>query len=474
MSAEVKVFISYSHIDSTVVGKIIKLLNQLGIPYFLDKKDITLAQDVHEEVLQGMRTCTHILVVISPGSLKSNWVPYEIGLAKGRDLDIVLYLTHPSLDQDLPTYIRNLRYAIDINELKNYFEKLTKLQDEPRRNPKPFRVGEVLLRDVYLMLGNYTVPIEIVPKYVHQPLELPPEIARVYPHLDSTARAHAQRLGTQYFNGPNTRLIRFTEEGTRQDAAGHEQKVLTLQLGPVSWFEYTILNTFLDYRLDDGQTIREVFADPEKLFQNDRDLSWCKLSNILGIALTPITNDGFGLVQKRNPRGVSAEGGKLTSGLAENIHRYLDEANPKDPTERLNELGLPAQTPVDERYAPQGVPSPILCAQRCLWEELSEDLGYSLPITAYRFLLVGFELAKFHPVLMGVVELDMSREEVERTREKSPGRDHSEFLDIVYLPLDSWSSETINAISLQEHWVPAGLAAFMAAVNYFESRREAV
>lgn len=472
MKTTPRIFISYSHTDKEVVDAITARLNALAIPCFLDEKDIDLGQDIPERVHGGISSCSDLIVVISPGSRKSAWVPFEIGIATGLGLGIIPFLAHPA-EEPLP-FMKNIRYTANIDDLIAHFEKASRKAGPDWRNPKPFGVRDATLDEVYLMIGGGADELELGVRYNHRPLQYPDEISEIKPHLKSQAEEKARASGAQYFNGPNTRLVRFTEELTRQDPNGQERRGVMLELGPVSWEEYTILNTFLDHSLRDGRTIREAFVDVECLYKNDRDLRWCRLSNILSLGIVPVTSDGFGLVQIRNPKGVSTEGGQLTSGVAENIHRYLDEAPRNDLRTRLHPLRLPAEVAsegkVDQDYRPRGVPSPFLAAQRGLWEEISADLGRDLSFDAYHFLAVGFELTKFQPVLVGTVEIGLTRAEVDKTRLASPGKDHSEFLEILYLPLDAAAPETMRALAQKERWVAGGLAAFLTAIQFWAAR----
>lgn len=93
-----------------------------------------------------------------------------------------------------------------------------------------------------------------------------------------------------------------------------------------------------------------------------------------------------------------------------------------------------------------------------------------MPITSIHFLNVGFELSKFQPVLIGVIELGLSRHEVERRIKLSPGRDHSEFLELLYLPLDHRDPDTARILRDHSKWVIGGLAAFVSAIHYWRSK----
>ena len=342
-------------------------------------------------------------------------------------------------------------------------------------NPKPVALDDSFTLDsVYRMYGNYTSPIEIASSYTHSQLELPDDIQEVYSFLAGQAKVAASISGAPYFNGPNTRLLRFTDM-TRQDSTtGREQNRIALEFGPVSWEQYTVLNTKLGHRLTSGQTIGERYAIAHVLAANDRDFRWCKLSNIIAVACMPLTSDGYGLVQKRNPKGVSTEGNCYTSGIAENIHRYLDEADPERPFGRLHEWVSPAELAtsgdIDVNYRPaEGrTVSPYLTAVRGLCEEVSEDLTASVPNSAFKFLNLMYELKTFHPMLVGVVELGLPLKEVERYIRESPGKDHAEHLKIEAVPLDSRNTTTLAVI--HKEWIAGSLGALIAAIHYWRGR----
>jgi len=117
-------FISYSHIDKKFVNSIIKYLTENGIEYFIDEKDIEWGEDVTEEVCKAIAKTTHLIVVISPASLKSNWVAYEVGMAEGKGIKVLPFLTHPSLE--LPIYLRKLKYITSIDSFEKYLKNVTR------------------------------------------------------------------------------------------------------------------------------------------------------------------------------------------------------------------------------------------------------------------------------------------------------------------------------------------------------------
>lgn len=118
-----RVFISYNHLDQDFVRKLEKILQDKDIDYFLDSKHIEYGQPISDRVKEAFGTATHVVVVISPGSRKSEWVPYEIGFAVGRGLRVLPILTHPAMD--LPPFIQDLKYFRSIEEFATHFTRLS-------------------------------------------------------------------------------------------------------------------------------------------------------------------------------------------------------------------------------------------------------------------------------------------------------------------------------------------------------------
>ncbi len=114
------VFISYSSIDEQMATSLAKTLEEHNVGYFLDHKHMIWGGDVTQQVSAAIRRCTHLLVIISPASLKSDWVPFEVGYAQALRKTILPFLMHPSLD--LPEYLRRLHYVIVADEVVKYFQ----------------------------------------------------------------------------------------------------------------------------------------------------------------------------------------------------------------------------------------------------------------------------------------------------------------------------------------------------------------
>src|SRR5262245_34639539 len=117
---KMKFFISYSHADKEIALDIRRVCEKLEVSCFLDEKDISWGQSVTGAIAHGLRDCTHLIVVLSPASLKSAWVSYEVGRATERGMTILPFLTHPSID--LPGFFPDARRVSSIDELRKQVE----------------------------------------------------------------------------------------------------------------------------------------------------------------------------------------------------------------------------------------------------------------------------------------------------------------------------------------------------------------
>jgi hypothetical protein len=118
-----RVFISYNHSDREFVSFLESSLKEKYIDYFLDEKDILYGDSVSKGINEAFKSVTHLIVVISPGSAKSHWVSFEIGMALGKGLKVIPILVHPAMD--LPPFIKDFKYFKSKEEFDLHFYKLS-------------------------------------------------------------------------------------------------------------------------------------------------------------------------------------------------------------------------------------------------------------------------------------------------------------------------------------------------------------
>jgi transcriptional regulator with XRE-family HTH domain len=122
------VFISYAHADALFVNGFAERLEKAGIPHFRDVKSIPWGGDIPESVHRALEEASHLVVLISPASAQSQWVPYEMGYAKGRSVVLIPYLLHPSMP--LPSFISSRRYLSSSEDEAKF---ITSLQEDMKR-----------------------------------------------------------------------------------------------------------------------------------------------------------------------------------------------------------------------------------------------------------------------------------------------------------------------------------------------------
>lgn len=113
----------------------------------MDEQDIEWGTVITERIDDKLANeITQLIVVISPASLKSQWVSYEIGYAKASDVKILPYLVHPSLD--LPLYLTPYLHISSLEKMDQYIKKF-----EQKKRMMKIDLGNEKCSEVELMLS---------------------------------------------------------------------------------------------------------------------------------------------------------------------------------------------------------------------------------------------------------------------------------------------------------------------------------
>jgi hypothetical protein len=114
------VFISYSHEDDAAAKSIARALTSIGVPHFLDKKDIRWGDRIKDSVRSALRKCSHQIIILSPATDDSRWVHYECGVADGGSKTLLPFRVHPK--QKLPGYMTDVLAKDSVADVRAYFE----------------------------------------------------------------------------------------------------------------------------------------------------------------------------------------------------------------------------------------------------------------------------------------------------------------------------------------------------------------
>jgi hypothetical protein len=314
-------------------------------------------------------------------------------------------------------------------------------------------------------------PDRVTIEYRHVALRTPPELQQAKRRFIAKKRKESNSTGTVFFDGPNTRLLGFRASPTDEYSA-LELPHLTLHLGPVGWYDYEGLNEAFREQLQQGppEQFYEYYIGLSDLV-NHGDLSKCRLSNLMETAATIITVDGYLLYAKRTRRVDSSE--KLTSAVAENINRYLDDTIPSNPIQLVHSLPQSADEPLDSgldaRYVPIGVPNPFAAVRRGLSSEISPRAADAVPFTAIKITGIAFDLEILHPTLLFVIFSPLSREDLFELYKREPGSEVYE-ASLEAVRADSRNNETV-AVLRDRDWVQTGKASVIRAMEVIESVR---
>lgn len=119
-----KIFISHSSYDKWVARQISRLLEADGHDTFLDEKDIKTGESIDASIQDHLKDADHLLLLITPASLKSHWVFVELGGAKALGKHVAPIMMHVG-SNELPGPIASL-LAREINDFDKYLAELKK------------------------------------------------------------------------------------------------------------------------------------------------------------------------------------------------------------------------------------------------------------------------------------------------------------------------------------------------------------
>ena len=116
------VFISYSSADIWIAEQIDKQIRALGTTTWLDKKDLKGDDVLVDEIITGISSCNEAVVLVSPKSVKSQWVAYEIGAVSVQHKRVTPILNQVNHDAIAP--LKGVK-SIDLNQFDEFLIHLS-------------------------------------------------------------------------------------------------------------------------------------------------------------------------------------------------------------------------------------------------------------------------------------------------------------------------------------------------------------
>jgi len=121
------VFVSHSSLDKPVAKDVADFLIHSRLDVYFDEYDSCLSGATSDKAVvncihQGLNGSTHALCILSNNSLKSNWVPYEVGYSTARKAPLALLVL--SEVSSIPEFYKLATVIPDMRGLREYVRQL--------------------------------------------------------------------------------------------------------------------------------------------------------------------------------------------------------------------------------------------------------------------------------------------------------------------------------------------------------------
>ena len=111
--------INFDQRDKNAVRGITSVCDELGLAYLLEERDDWLTHALRPPSKES----THMIFVISPSTTTSWWLPFQIGRATERRMEILSYIREST--SVLPSYLMADELVRGLQDLKSRLCRLT-------------------------------------------------------------------------------------------------------------------------------------------------------------------------------------------------------------------------------------------------------------------------------------------------------------------------------------------------------------
>jgi hypothetical protein len=159
------VFISHSSRDRWVAKRINEDLQNLGASTFLDEKHIESGASIDLAIRGHLSDCDDFLLLVSPISVRSEWVLLELGGALALEKNVIPILLYVGVN-DLPKAV-SLRLARDISDIAQYYDELRSrfgiIKPSRSLRPKTAKTRAIRIPQSKYSIGDRVVTVPIAP-----------------------------------------------------------------------------------------------------------------------------------------------------------------------------------------------------------------------------------------------------------------------------------------------------------------------
>lgn len=161
-----QIFIAYAHQDKAVAQRIAKKLGELGLDVWYDNFDLVPGDSLRSKIEETISSMDYLVVLLSPNSVRSQWVRKELDFALSRELTTRDITIIPVLVADCkrPAFLESKQYVDLRRNLDVGIEKLaSQLYAAPKidfaiLNATQF---EELVTDLLQTIGFFDIKREI-------------------------------------------------------------------------------------------------------------------------------------------------------------------------------------------------------------------------------------------------------------------------------------------------------------------------
>ena len=104
-----------------------------GAECWLDEKDLAGGDIIVDDIIRGIDACQEAIVLISPNSVKSQWVSFEIGGVRAQHKRVTPVLNNVKLQQ--MATMHDIK-GIDLNSFDQFLAQLKRRISQRRRRRK--------------------------------------------------------------------------------------------------------------------------------------------------------------------------------------------------------------------------------------------------------------------------------------------------------------------------------------------------
>src|SRR4051794_7976917 len=106
-----KLFISYAPPDYPFACRLVEQLKQYGVSGWMDTADISAGSAIASTIRSALKESSAMVVLVSPDSLRSSWINFELGAGAALDIPIIpIVVGGEGIESDLPEPLRGVKF----------------------------------------------------------------------------------------------------------------------------------------------------------------------------------------------------------------------------------------------------------------------------------------------------------------------------------------------------------------------------